>query len=71
MINFEKIEDMSIEEILNTLINLISENRYDEENLYVLAKLKDGESFIVNLKLYICFIAYVYKSHYHRAKDDV
>ena len=33
MINFEKIEDMSIEEILNTLINLISENRYDEEKL--------------------------------------
>lgn len=33
MINFEKIEDMSIEEILNTLINLISENRYDEEKI--------------------------------------
>ena len=33
MIIFEKIEDMSIEEILNTLINLISENRYDEEKI--------------------------------------
>ena len=33
MINFEKIEDMSIEEIMNTLINLISENRYDEEKI--------------------------------------
>ena len=33
MINFDKIKDMSIEEIINTIINLIGDNKYNEEKI--------------------------------------
>ena len=35
MINFDKIKDMSFEEVINTLINVISLNRYDEDEIYI------------------------------------
>lgn len=35
MINFDKIKDMSFEEVINTLINVVSLNRYDEDEIYI------------------------------------